>query len=362
MARKTGTNSIINTITERKGVCEIERMCCEINWLFRERGHSDYGIDADMEESILDNGVPKLTNRHIALQIKSGDSYFKFDKRAKKYFFDIPDTRIAHYWLGSDRPVILMACKFDAVKKTDLNDPGYEDPECQIYWAQIKPANIIAPTHRNSKKIRRNGKDTTHIYGRVYLDKIFNKDSAKEFSDIISTYLPMYDTQLNTPHIILNPNFIEDNSTKLFKALDDEIDSLEAVHNSLCRNCCLFDEDIEYTDSYVYYEIENNQLLQSYSRNIVNLLLTRYLETMVQLKEINYTDSIDLKSMRDEAINKLKVTIDKLVDLIKRYVTNMESDVIPNNDTHISILNQAKAVSNDYICMLEYHLGKLNDI
>lgn len=360
MARKTGTESIRNTITERKGVCAIERMCCGINWLFRERGHSDYGIDADIEESILDNGVPKLTNRHIALQIKSGDSYFKFDTKAKKFYFDIPDTRIANYWLGSDRPVVLMACKFDAVKKNQ-NDSGHEDSDCQIYWAQIKPANIIDPTHRNAKKKRKGGKESKHIYGRVYLDKIFNKDSAKEFSDIISTYLPMYDTQLNTPSIILESDFFEDNSTKLFQMLDEEVNSLESAQNSLYRNCCLFDEGIEYTNSYVYYEIENNQLFQSYSRNIVNLLLTRYLETMAQLKEINYFDSIDLKSMRDEAINKLKVTIDKLVDLIKRYVTNMERDVIPNNDTHISILNQAKAVSNDYICMLEYHLGKLND-
>ena len=75
MTRRTGTKDISNTITERKGVCEIEKRCCSINWVFRERGHSDYGIDADMEESVIENGVPKLTNRHIALQISLSSSY-----------------------------------------------------------------------------------------------------------------------------------------------------------------------------------------------------------------------------------------------------------------------------------------------
>lgn len=53
MTRRTGTKDISNTITERKGVCEIEKRCCSINWVFRERGHSDFGIDADMEESVI---------------------------------------------------------------------------------------------------------------------------------------------------------------------------------------------------------------------------------------------------------------------------------------------------------------------
>jgi hypothetical protein len=45
----------------------------EFGWLFREQAVSDYGIDAHVEEVDSDN---KPTGKLVALQIKSGPSFF----------------------------------------------------------------------------------------------------------------------------------------------------------------------------------------------------------------------------------------------------------------------------------------------
>jgi hypothetical protein len=68
--------------TERSGVNAVEAIFLnEFKWAFREQAVSDYGIDAIVEEKDGDRPTGKL----IALQIKSGESYFK--KRRGNYVF-----------------------------------------------------------------------------------------------------------------------------------------------------------------------------------------------------------------------------------------------------------------------------------
>lgn len=139
---------------ERIGVNAISLFFEKIGWSFRERPHSDFGIDADVEQKI--NG--KRTNRHIALQIKSGESYVKIKKNGK-ITFSIDPWHYS-YWLQSDRPVLIL-----------LYDPDTEN----IYWEQVRLATL-----QQSPK-----------YKKIEIDalKFLDEDSIDEFNDIIETYV-----------------------------------------------------------------------------------------------------------------------------------------------------------------------------
>jgi len=88
--------------TERLGVNAVERFFLELEWIFREQHTTDVGIDAQVE--ICEAGVP--TGRTIALQIKSGVSYFK-EENASGYVFRGSLTHL-DYWLKHSLPVVLV--------------------------------------------------------------------------------------------------------------------------------------------------------------------------------------------------------------------------------------------------------------
>lgn len=139
---------------ERIGVHAIGLFFEKLGWSFRERQHSDFGIDADVEQKL--NG--KRTNRHIALQIKAGKSYLKI-KQNGKITFSIDPWHYS-YWLQSDRPVLIL-----------LYDPDTE----KIYWEQVKLA-IIQQAEKH-KKIE------------ISASNFLRNDSINEFDDIIETYV-----------------------------------------------------------------------------------------------------------------------------------------------------------------------------
>jgi hypothetical protein len=86
---------------ERLGVNAVERAFLEMGWLFREQTISDYGIDAHAEPKA--NNVP--TGQLIALQIKTGQSYFK--KRGKNFVFH-GNKRHLEYWQNHVLPVFIV--------------------------------------------------------------------------------------------------------------------------------------------------------------------------------------------------------------------------------------------------------------
>ena len=89
--------------TEREGVSAIQNIVYrELKWFFREQTVDDYGIDAQIEVTNQEHPTGKM----IAVQIKSGASYFisttedgivfRFDEKHKRY------------WLGHVLPVIVL--------------------------------------------------------------------------------------------------------------------------------------------------------------------------------------------------------------------------------------------------------------
>ena len=84
---------------ERIGVNHCGEMAERNNWMFREQPVNDIGIDAHMEY-VETCGKPKQL---LALQIKSGESWFRVEKDGCIIFRDI-NERQYNYWTTNSLP------------------------------------------------------------------------------------------------------------------------------------------------------------------------------------------------------------------------------------------------------------------
>ncbi|WP_291520078.1 DUF4365 domain-containing protein [Acidovorax sp.] len=89
-------------------------------WLFREQFTQDFGIDAHVE--IFDEVDPYPTGKLLALQIKSGKSFFEEPLPDDGGFVFRPEPKHVHYWLGHTMPVLVL----------------FFNPETEeMYWQQV---------------------------------------------------------------------------------------------------------------------------------------------------------------------------------------------------------------------------------
>jgi hypothetical protein len=93
----------------------------ELKWIFREQQKTDMGIDAHVE--VCDNGQP--SGRLIALQIKSGESWFK--KKTDEGIVFRGSLKHLNYWLAHSLPVIII-----------LYNPLSEE----VFWQAVLQKNI----------------------------------------------------------------------------------------------------------------------------------------------------------------------------------------------------------------------------
>ncbi|MFT5297981.1 MAG: hypothetical protein ACI9YH_004023 [Colwellia sp.] len=73
----------------------------ELKWIFRDQPKADHGIDAHVE--VCNSGTP--TGQLVAVQIKSGESFFK-EHSDHGFIFRFADWH-HKYWLGHCLPVII---------------------------------------------------------------------------------------------------------------------------------------------------------------------------------------------------------------------------------------------------------------
>src|SRR5262249_29865810 len=88
-------------LTDRRGVNAVDALFLKFGWFLREQPVADFGIDAQVEVFEGDEATGKL----IALQIKTGASYFR------RYGIDYiyyGEKRHLEYWLGHSLPVLLV--------------------------------------------------------------------------------------------------------------------------------------------------------------------------------------------------------------------------------------------------------------
>jgi Domain of unknown function (DUF4365) len=122
--------------TERLGVAALEYFFSQHGWLFREQTTHDYGIDAHLE--IVETGRP--TGKLIALQIKSGASFFK--EESKECFVFRTDDKHVAYWVGHSMPVVLV-----------LFNPDTK----QAYWQEISRQTVQSTGKQWRLDVPKNG-------------------------------------------------------------------------------------------------------------------------------------------------------------------------------------------------------------
>lgn len=122
--------------TERLGVSALEYFFSQHGWLFREQTTHDYGIDAHLE--IVEDRRP--TGKLIAVQIKSGSSFFK--EETKDCFVFRTDDKHVAYWVGHSMPVVLV-----------LFNPDTK----QAYWQEISRQTVQSTGKQWRLDVPKNG-------------------------------------------------------------------------------------------------------------------------------------------------------------------------------------------------------------
>ena len=79
----------------------------QLKWIFRSQPSADVGIDAHVE--VVQDG--QATGRLLALQIKSGKSWFR--ESTSDGFVFRPEARHVEYWLGHALPVVVVLANAD---------------------------------------------------------------------------------------------------------------------------------------------------------------------------------------------------------------------------------------------------------
>jgi hypothetical protein len=88
--------------TDRLGINAVDRIFVEeFGWIFREQTIADWGIDAHVE--VATDQAP--TGRLLALQIKSGKSFFR--KKTGNIVFH-GTRRHLQYWINHSLPVVIV--------------------------------------------------------------------------------------------------------------------------------------------------------------------------------------------------------------------------------------------------------------
>jgi hypothetical protein len=101
----------------------------DLKMIFRAQPDRDFGIDAHVE--LQDNG--RATGQLIALQIKTGPSYF--DKKTDDAYIFYPEKHHIDYWLGHALPVVVCLCNIDTR---------------DIHW-QLVSNETLEPTPTNAR-------------------------------------------------------------------------------------------------------------------------------------------------------------------------------------------------------------------
>ena len=114
--------SPITAQTEDLGVALAMKLFVKLGYVFRVQSVRDFGIDAHAE--LIEN--EKSTGRLLAIQLKSGTSYFA--ETTEDAFVFRTDAKHVEYWLNHSLPVLICLCDVD---------------QDMIYWEHIDSETTI---------------------------------------------------------------------------------------------------------------------------------------------------------------------------------------------------------------------------
>jgi hypothetical protein len=132
--------------TERLGVAETQLAVVGLGWVFREQPVEDTGIDAHVE--VVDHG--HATGKLLALQIKSGESWFREPCPGGWWFR--PDDNHVRYWTDHSLPVAVVLwhpqtsrCHWQLVNEQTLEATSTGGRKLLVPEAQVLDETAIGP-------------------------------------------------------------------------------------------------------------------------------------------------------------------------------------------------------------------------
>jgi hypothetical protein len=199
--------------TERIGVSAVQLLFVKLGFIFRELPIEDYGIDAQIE--VIEND--KATGKLIALQIKSGESFFN-EKTTDGIVFR-GELKHLSYWMSHSLPVMLVI---------------YNIKEDIAYW-QIVNKHTITKTEKNWK---------LHIPLIQKIDTSsvdFIKKFAKKLSALSDyTMLSFMDVSHGTAkrysaNILLNKEYSKPEIVSMVKNITEDLKTREYYRSNLVK-------------------------------------------------------------------------------------------------------------------------------
>lgn len=110
-------------LQEDRGLIEVHKACIEMQAIWRPTPCHDLGVDGQIEFlEIADNVIS--TGKIIAVQVKSGPSYFK--EKTKTHVKYYPSKKHRRYWQALNLPIILV------LHNPDTNQTIYTELKAQL--------------------------------------------------------------------------------------------------------------------------------------------------------------------------------------------------------------------------------------
>lgn len=166
--------------TERIGVSACSLLFSKNNFVFREQPIADYGIDAIIETK--EGSAP--TGKMIAVQIKSGESFFK-ETDGNDVIYRV-DEKHRNYWINHALPVIIVLyspsldeCFWEIVNNQTLI-------HCQKQWKiRIPKTQTINNSFLKLCEVANNMSKYEHRHASLVLAKEWMLEARKQGSLIL---------------------------------------------------------------------------------------------------------------------------------------------------------------------------------
>jgi len=203
-----------NSRTGRLGVASVQLKFEKMRWIFREQPIEDYGIDAHVE--IVENGI--ATGELIALQIKSGSSWFK-EKNNKNSIIFRDSFAHFNYWLRYSIPVIIVLY----------------NPENEVaYWQVISKHSAIKTKKDYKLKIpfcQKIDESSTTLLKQISRKMAFSQDyTILSLKDVSHSMAKRYSAD-----ILINKEITKESIAQLVIKITNELTICEYYRNDIVK-------------------------------------------------------------------------------------------------------------------------------
>jgi hypothetical protein len=195
--------------TGRIGIVGTGLIFEKLGCIFREQPIEDYGIDAHVE--FIEKG--QATGKLIALQIKSGDSWFQ-QKNGNNIIFRGNNEHL-EYWQNHSLPVIVVL---------------YKDSENTAYWQAVNN-NTVQKTKKGWKLLIPLDRQV-NSHALEQLKKLSQKIiSAREYTELSLQDVSHDLAKIYAADILLNRDFTKDDIIPVIKDVTNSLKNREYYRN-----------------------------------------------------------------------------------------------------------------------------------